>query len=131
MSWDTRPLLMSMTAAVSATDSPAWRSSRATRRDSLAAWCCFSIASAVIFRGPFHVFLDSTDGHGQVDLGVIGVDVEHRGHEVADLLDGGGQGAALGHPHILDVQFPAVFPLHGLDVVSAHGNHPFGRHDRR
>jgi len=31
--------LMSMTAAESATDSPAWRSSRATRRDSVAAWC--------------------------------------------------------------------------------------------
>ncbi len=42
-----------------------------------------------------------------------------------------GQGAALGHPHVLDVQLPAVFPLHGLDVESAHGNHPFGRHDRR
>jgi len=32
-----RPALMSMTAAESATDSPAWRSSRATQRDSVAA----------------------------------------------------------------------------------------------
>ncbi len=86
---------MFMTAAVSATDSPAWRNSRATRRDSVAAWRCFFDGLGGHLPGPFHIFLDPTDGHGQVDLGV---DVAHRGHEVADLLGGGGQGAALGHP---------------------------------
>jgi len=94
MSWETRPLLMSMTAAVSATDRPAWRSSRATRRDSLAAWCRLSIASAVIFRARSTSF-STPGGHGQVNRGVIGVEGAHRGHEVAYLLGGGGQGAAV------------------------------------
>src|SRR6516165_3314999 len=48
--------------------------------------------------------------------------------QIAGHLLGVPKGAGLSHPHALDVQFPAVLPALGANVVGLHWSHPSGRH---
>jgi hypothetical protein len=80
-------------------------------------------------------------GGGSVELGcdhdgeVSGFSAEVEGEVVARHALRTGEGSALGDTDldlpVEEVQLPAMSPTPCCHTVSAHCNHPFGKHDRR